>query len=97
MARSGFHQEAAAFLGRTSAVTWLGPYGQAHGVGGRMNDTGMNDTTPYKPFEFTLFNEPCGFDYVEIIIGSIFGLTPSETKPLLKAATLPLSDVSVPR
>jgi len=73
LARGGNHSFAADFLRRTSFVTTLGPYGQAHGVA----DPYLRSTHTYKPFEFTLSNEHGGTDFVDAILTAIFGLQPA--------------------
>lgn len=92
LARGGDHAGAATFLRRTSFVTTLGPYGQAHGVA----DPFLRSNATYKPFEYTLSNEHGGTDFVDAVITAIFGLQPA-TQLSLKPRPPPVAAAAAPR
>jgi hypothetical protein len=91
MARSGRRVDAARFLRSTAPVTRLGPYGQAHGVDARRGGAA------YKPFEFTLFNELTGLDFVDAVVTAIFGLQPADAPELLERSAPPVAAPSASR
>ena len=84
LSRSGFHGRAADFLRNVSAVARLGPFGQAHGI--RDDDP----SAVYKPFEFTLYNELCGLDFVDAVITGLAGLQPTAAAVLEEGGDLPI-------
>lgn len=91
LARGGKRKEAVAFLKRTAAATRLGPYGQAHGVRPSAESETESSAKPfdavaYKPFEFTLYNELTGLDFVDAVVTALFGLQPADAPKLVRGA-----------
>jgi hypothetical protein len=93
LARGGNHTAAAELLRRSSFVTTLGPYGQAHGVADPQH---LRSNATYKPFEFTLSNEHGGTAFVDCIITAIMGLQPA-TQPSLRARPPPVANPAAAR
>ena len=93
LARGGNHTAAAELLRRTSFVTTLGPYGQAHGVADAKR---LRSNATYKPFEFTLSNEHGGTDFVDAVITALFGLQPA-MQIGMRDREPPIADVRAPR